>query len=112
MRMGRLTPGTAVRVRAAFPPGHVRTPAYVRGRSGVVESHAGDFLNPEELAYGRTGEPRQPLYRVRFAQHDLWHDYSGPAQDTLIVDIYAHWLEPAGPAAPAKPRRRAKAHRS
>jgi nitrile hydratase len=112
MSSALLTPGTRVRVRAAYPPGHVRTPSYVRGRCGIVESHAGEFANPEELAYGRCGEPRVSLYRVRFAQRELWEDYAGPAQDTLVVDIYEHWLEPAAEAQPVKARRRTKARRS
>ena len=51
-----------------LPPGHVRTPHYLRGQRGVVESIAGHFANPEELAYGRDGLPRRALYRVRFRQ--------------------------------------------
>jgi nitrile hydratase len=89
--------GQPVLVRANFPPGHVRTPHYLRGRRGVIESIAGHFANPEELAYGRDGLPRRALYRVRFAQRELWPDYAGAAADTAVVDIYEHWLEAAGP---------------
>jgi nitrile hydratase subunit beta len=85
--------GQTVRVRAAWPPGHVRTPHYLRGRSGVVESIAGRFANPEELAYGRDGLPVRALYRVRFRQSELWPDYAGQAADTAVVDLYEHWLE-------------------
>jgi hypothetical protein len=90
----RFRPGERVRVRAAYPPGHVRTPWYVRGRTGIVERLCGLFRNPEELAYARVGGPAQPLYRVRFAQCDLWPDYTGDARDTVDVEIYQHWLEP------------------
>jgi len=86
--------GQPVRVRLAWPPGHVRTPHYLRGRRGVIESIAGHFANPEELAYGRAGLPRRALYRVRFRQTELWPDYAGPAADSAVVDIYEHWLEP------------------
>lgn len=76
-------------------PGHVRTPHYVRGKRGIVERVCGAFRAPEELAYGTyDGEPR-PLYRVRFAQRDLWPDYAGASGDTLDVEIYEHWLEKA-----------------
>ena len=88
-------PGERVRVRAAHPPGHVRTPHYVRGRTGIVERLCGAFPNPEERAYGRPGLPAQPLYRVRFRQRDLWRDYRGGGDDTVDVEIYQHWLEPA-----------------
>jgi hypothetical protein len=85
--------GDRVQVRLADPPGHVRTPRYVRGRCGVIERLCGVYPNPEELAYARSGQPAQALYRVRFLQHDLWPDYAGGAADTVDVEIYQHWLE-------------------
>jgi nitrile hydratase subunit beta len=89
-------PGDRVRVRRAFPPGHLRTPFYIRGWTGEIERICGAFANPEELAYNRPGLPRQPLYRVRFRQAELWPDYAGPATDTIEIEIYQHWLEPEG----------------
>lgn len=88
-------PGDAVRVRRADPPGHVRTPWYCRGKTGVVERLCGAFGNPEELAYNRKGLPAQPLYRVRFASRDLWPGYGENADDVVEIEIYQHWLEPA-----------------
>jgi nitrile hydratase len=32
---------------------------------------------------------------VRFAQREVWPDYGGPATDTVDIEIYEHWLEPA-----------------
>ena len=43
-------PGDRVRVRTEDKPGHVRTPGYVRGKTGRVESVLGEFRNPESLA--------------------------------------------------------------
>ena len=91
----RFKPGQRVRVRRAYPPGHIRIPWYIRGHAGVVERLCGAYPNPEELAYARSGLPDQPLYRVRFAQLELWPDYTGRAADTVDVEIYQHWLEPA-----------------
>jgi nitrile hydratase len=91
----RFAPGDRVRVRAAWPPGHVRTPWYIRGHTGTIERLCGTYGNPEQLAYGLSGAPRQPLYRVRFAQDAVWADYRGLATDTLDIEIYQHWLEPA-----------------
>jgi len=91
----RFQPGDRVKVRAAFPPGHIRTPFYIRGKVGLVERVLGPFRNPEELAYGRSGEPAQPLYRVRFPQREVWPDYRGNDADTVDIEIYQHWLEPA-----------------
>jgi nitrile hydratase subunit beta len=91
----RFAAGDKVRVRKAAPPGHIRTPWYIRGHAGEIERLCGAFANPEELAYNRTGLPAQPLYRVRFLQRQLWPDYKGPAADTIEIEIYQHWLEPA-----------------
>ncbi len=92
--------GQRVRVRCAYPPGHVRTPYFTRGKHGVVEAVAGHFANSEELAYGRDGLPRRALYRVRFAQRELWPDYRGAGADSAVVDILEHWLEPVEEAGP------------
>jgi nitrile hydratase subunit beta len=85
--------GEAVVVRVAFPIGHVRTPYYIRGKSGVIERLCGIYGNPEELAYARSGRPKQPLYRVRFKQRQIWPEYKGNKEDTLDVEIFQHWLE-------------------
>ena len=85
-------PGDQVRVRAAYPIGHVRTPYYIRGKSGVIERLCGTYPNPEELAYARPGLPAQPLYRVRFLQSDVWNGYQGGRSDTVDIEIYQHWL--------------------
>jgi nitrile hydratase len=92
---GRFRVGDRVKVRAADPPGHVRTPWYIRGREGKVERICGAFANPEELAYNRHGLPKQPLYRVRFRQRQIWPDYRGADADTIDIEIYEHWLEEA-----------------
>ena len=86
-------PGDRVAVRALYPLGHVRAPFYIRGKRGIVERVCGRYGNPEELAYARSGLPRQPLYRVRFLQREVWEKYSGSAQDTVDIEIYQHWLD-------------------
>ena len=91
----RFRPGDAVRVPNVEKKGHVRTPDYVKGMRGRVTGLLGEFPDPESLAYGGVGLPEKPLYRVRFRQADLWDGYEGSPGDTLHVDIYEHWLEPA-----------------
>ena len=95
----RFNVGDSVRVKLAFPPGHRRTPCYIRGKTGVIERICGAFPNPEELAYGFDGEPKKVLYRVRFLQKHVWPDYRGPARDVIELEIFEHWLEPAEGAA-------------
>ena len=94
MTPAQFGPGDTVRVRAGGQPGHVRTPGYVRGKTGRIERVLGEFKNPESLAYGGSGIPEKPLYKVGFRQTDLWDGYAGRAQDVLYVDLYEHWLEP------------------
>lgn len=89
----RFKPGDRVLVRVGNPSTHYRTPMYVQGKTGRVDALWGSYPNPESLAYGGDGAPRQPLYRVEFAQKDLWRDYQGTHSDKLLIDIYQHWLE-------------------
>lgn len=84
--------GARVRVKPHYPPGHVRVPRYARGKTGTIERICGTFDNPERLAYGKAGDSRT-LYRVRFASRDLFAT-AAPA-DTIDIEIYDHWLEPA-----------------
>ena len=90
----RFAAGERVRIRQAHPPGHVRTPYYIRGKEGVVSKLLAELPNPEELAYGRDGLPVIAVYWVRFQQTDLWPDYQGPENDTAEAEVQEHWLEP------------------
>lgn len=83
-----------VRVKTMMPPGHIRTPAYLRGKTGVIERPLGAFGNPELQAYGHLDGPKQPLYRVRFTMAEVWGDAAETPTDTLDAEIFAHWLEP------------------
>ena len=39
--------------------------------------------------------PRRVLYHVLFDQPPIWQE--GAAGDTVLVEIFEHWLEPAAP---------------
>lgn len=88
--------GDRIRVKADFPETrgrcHIRTPHYLRGRDGVVERRLGAYRNPEDLAFARPAATI-PLYHVRFDQPALWNE--GVAGDTVLVELYEHWLEAA-----------------
>jgi hypothetical protein len=92
----KLAPGTRVRVRFDWPeargPVHIRTPHYLRGRTGIVLRHLGDYPNPEDLAFARPA-PILPLYHVAFPKASLWPD--DMSEDELVVEVYGPWLEPA-----------------
>ncbi len=92
---GAIAPGMPVRVRDDWPesrgPAHVRTPHYVRGKRGRVVRRLGAFPNPEDLAFARPAAP-VALYHVAFNPAAIWPD--GKGGDELLVEIFAHWLEP------------------
>ena len=96
--MTAFEPGDRVRVRAAEKPGHVRTPRYLKGKEVRIDSVLGTFRSPEDLAYGLSGEPERPLYKVEFLQTEVWDGYQGPASDRLYADLYEQWLEREGGA--------------
>ena len=91
-----LAAGQRVRVRDDWPeergPCHIRTPHYLRGRTGVVVRHLGDFANPEDLAFARAAEQRA-LYHVRIEPWTIWRE-ARPGDD-ILVEVFEHWLEAA-----------------
>ena len=82
-------------VQSRFPPGHIRTPEFVRGKPGRIARYFGNFRNPEKLAYGKDGLPLCPLYWVEFMVNDVWAHKPGKQQDKIVIEIYEHWLDPA-----------------
>ena len=103
----RFAPGERVRVRDLAVPGHMRTPAYVRGRAGSVVRVQGVFRNPETLAYGGDGEPRQPLYLVAFPQRELWPGYrGGAATRSASTSTSTGWRRHDRPSRPRPTTRR------
>lgn len=90
---GKFKAGDRVKVKFEDRPGHLRTPWYIRGKTGWIERVYGDFLNPEALAFGRDGLPKKTLYLVAFNHADVFEKSKG-AGDKVLVDIYDHWLEP------------------
>ena len=92
--LAKFKPGDRVRIRVGSPPGHFRTPSYVQGKAGRIEAIHGDFRNPETLAYGQDGLPKQFLYLVSLDQAEIWKTYADSPRDRLFIDIYEHWLDP------------------
>jgi nitrile hydratase len=73
----------------------VRTPTYLRGKRGVILRDFGLWPNPEQLAYGKPGWPRKVNYWVQFAMDEVWGGDGTYAEgDTVVAEIYEHWLEP------------------
>ena len=82
-----------VKIRNKTSVGHYRTPFYERGKTGRIERVLETFINPEEEAYGKNSGSKVRLYRVSFAQTELWPEYQGALIDELQLEIFEHWLE-------------------
>jgi nitrile hydratase subunit beta len=82
--------GDRVRVKRANPAGNPRTPAYVRGKDGIVIVLHGSIVNPLDHS-----GVYPPLCSVLFPVREV---FGGTSQDTLSVDLHEDWLVPAGTA--------------
>ena len=86
----RFRPGDRVRVKLDCVPGHVRMPAYIRGKVGVVVSESPPYPFPDARAHGVESED-EPTYDVRFRSEDLWPN----AADSALVhaSVFQSYLE-------------------
>ena len=82
--------GQQVRARDLRKRGHTRMPAYVRGRTGVVDARRPAAVLPDSTAHF-TGEDAQYVYTVRFESTDLWG--SDAEVSTVYLDLFESYLE-------------------
>jgi len=84
--------GDRVRVRDDHVAGHVRMPAYIRGRTGVVVGVSPAYPFPDAHAHGVAADD-EPTYDVRFRADELW---PGAAEPALVhVGVFESYLERA-----------------
>jgi nitrile hydratase len=88
----RFKAGDRVRVLDDHVPGHVRMPAYIRGKIGVVVSESPAYPFPDAHAHGIAAED-EPTYDVRFRSEDLWPGAADPA--LVHVGVFQSYLERA-----------------
>ena len=88
----RFRVGSSVRVQHANPVGNPRTPAYIRGKRGIITRRHGSIANPLDH---RGVYP--PLYSVLFLVDEV---FGTASQDTLSLDLHEDWLAAAGGDAP------------
>ena len=88
----RFVPGDRVRVREDRVPGHVRMPAYIRGKTGIVVSESPPYPFPDAHAHGVAASD-EPTYDVRFSSEDLWPDSADRA--FVYVAVFRSYLERA-----------------
>ena len=86
----RFAVGEHVRVRTDLVAGHVRMPAYIRGKSGVVVGESPAYPFPDAHAHGVAAED-EPTYDVRFDALELWPDAAEPA--FVHVGVFQSYLE-------------------
>lgn len=85
-------PGDRVRARSEHVPGHVRMPAYIRGKVGVVVGESPAYPFPDAHAHG-VAAADEPTYDVRFATADLWPNAADAA--FVHVGVFQSYLERA-----------------
>jgi nitrile hydratase beta subunit len=72
---------------------HTRLPAYLRGRSGIIERILGSHVFADSHAQG-LGEDPQWLYTVVFEAGELWGTEAAPGH-RVSFDAWQPYLEPA-----------------
>ena len=89
----RFRPGDRVRVKEDFVPGHIRMPAYIRGKIGVVVRETPAYPFPDAHAHGvEAGD--EPTYDVRFRAEDLWPNNADPA--FVHAGVFQSYLKRVG----------------
>lgn len=86
--------GDRVVVRDEFVAGHIRMPAYVRGKEGVIRHRTSEkWPFPDAIGHGDLSAAHQPTYHVEFRVKDLW----GDAMDDgfVVVDLFESYLDKA-----------------
>jgi nitrile hydratase subunit beta len=81
--------GDEVRVKADGVAGHVRMPAYIRGKRGVVVGVSPAYPFPDAHAHGVQAED-EPTYDVRFSSQELWPDAADRAW--VHVGVFQSYL--------------------
>ena len=88
----RFLAGDRVKVRTDLVAGHVRLPAYIRGKVGTVVSESPAYPFPDAHAHGVKADD-EPTYDVRFSAEDLWPNSTDPA--FVHVGVFQSYLERA-----------------
>ncbi len=89
----RFKPGDRVRVRSDHVPGHVRMPAYICGKQGVVVGESPPYPFPDAHAHG-VAAADEPTFDVRFTTAELWPESADAA--LVHVGVFQSYLERAG----------------
>lgn len=84
--------GDRVKVRDEFVAGHIRMPAYVRGKEGTVLHRTSvKWPFPDTIGHGDKSAQLQSTYHVEFKVQDLWGDAADDG--TVVVDLFEGYLD-------------------
>ena len=86
----RFQAGDRVRVKEDYVAGHIRMPAYIRGKTGVVVAETPVYPFPDASAHGVKAAD-EPTYDVQFRSADLWPNDADPA--LVHVGVFQSYLE-------------------
>ena len=89
----RFKAGDRVRVRDDHVPGHMRMPAYIRGKTGVVVGESPAYRFPDAHAHGVVAAD-EPTCDVRFSASELWPNSADEA--FVHVGVFHSYLERPG----------------
>jgi nitrile hydratase beta subunit len=84
--------GDEVRVKNEFISGHVRMPAYIRGKRGVVVGISPAYPFPDAAGHALRAQD-EPTYDVRFKTNELWPQSADEA--CVHVGVFQSYLEKA-----------------
>lgn len=82
--------GDRVRVKNEFVAGHVRFPAYIRGKTGTVVDQSPAYPFPDAAGHALPAA-RQRTFDVCFKSADLWPDGADDAE--VHVGVFHQYLE-------------------
>ena len=84
--------GERVRVKDERVSGHIRVPAYCRGKEGVILHRTTEkWPFPDAIGHGDQSALHQPTYHVQFSSRELWGDAGD--EGSIIVDLFEGYLE-------------------
>lgn len=84
--------GDQVTVRDEFISGHIRVPAYVRGKSGVILHRTTEkWPFPDAIGHGDRTAELQSTYHVQFSAKDIWG--SSADEGFVVVDLFQGYLD-------------------
>jgi nitrile hydratase len=86
----RFKAGDRVRVKEEFVPGHIRMPAYIRGKTGIVVAESPAYPFPDAHAHG-VAAVDEPTYDVQFRADDLWPNDADAA--LVHVGVFQSYLQ-------------------